>query len=105
MREYIHSDDSRHHHEFEKFKNGNKKSYDTELEHSSRLNIFRQNVRYIDSVNRQGLTYRLAINHLADRTDDELSVMRGKAKNKKVAANNGLPFDMSKYKRKDLPDR
>lgn len=106
MREYIHSDDSHHHHEFGLFKHRHGKNYDTELEHASRLHIFRQNYRYIESINRKGLTYRLALNHLADKTDDELRVIRGKSKKVKNAVpNNGQPFDMNKYTRKDLPDR
>lgn len=33
--------------------------------------------RYINSFNRQHNSYNLAINHLADRTDDELSAVMG----------------------------
>lgn len=60
--------------------------------------------RYIESVNRKGLSYTLAVNHLADRSDEELKILRGKLKSSNKP-NNGLPFDMSKYKRKDLPER
>ena len=34
-------------------------------------------LRYINSKNRQGLTYRLAINHLADKTQSELRLRNG----------------------------
>lgn len=107
MHEYIHNDDSHHHAQFNMFKKLHGKDYDTELEHQSRLHIFRHNLRYIESINRKGLKYRLAINHLADKTDDELRVIRGKARKdvkKSPQSNNGQPFDPSKYKRKDLPD-
>ena len=33
--------------------------------------------RYIDSTNRKGLTYSLAVNHMTDLSDDELKMMRG----------------------------
>jgi C1A family cysteine protease len=46
----------------------------------------------------------LAVNHLADKSDEELKVLRGKQKSKLGASNNGLPFDMSKYETKSLPD-
>jgi hypothetical protein len=55
-------------------------------------------------MNRKGLSYTLAVNHLADRSDEELKMITGKLKST-GKPNNGLPFDMSKYKRKDLPDR
>lgn len=105
MREYIHNDDTHNHHEFGTFKMRHGKIYDTELEHASRLHIFRQNLRYISSINRKGLTYRLGLNHLADKTDEELRILRGKSKKVKTEANKGLAFDMNKYTRKDLPDR
>lgn len=35
------------------------------------------NSRYINSINRQHKSYTLAINHLADRTDDELTAFMG----------------------------
>lgn len=105
MREYIHSEDSHHHHRFNMFKNHHNKDYDTELEHHSRMHIFRQNSRYIDSINRKGLSYTLAINHLADKTDEELRVIRGKAKRVTNKPNQGQAFDINQFKRKDLPDR
>lgn len=104
MREFIHSDESHVNHEFEQFKDKHNKDYDTKLEHNERLHIFRQNLRYINSMNRKGLTYRLAVNHLADKSDEELKLLNGKRKTEKNTQNNGLPFDMSKYKGKDLPD-
>ena len=105
MKEFIHSDDTHVHHQFDEFKKDHGKEYDSNLEHKERLHLFRQNLRYINSFNRQGKTFTLAINHLADRSDDELAVLRGKQKRTKTSKpNNGLPFDMSKYKRKDVPD-
>ncbi len=103
MREFIHSDNSHVHAEFDAFKKTHKKKYPTELEHTERLHAFRQNLRYISSINRQGLSYRVAVNHLADKTDEELKVLRGKLKSSKTP-NNGLPFDISKYDTTNLPD-
>ena len=103
MREYIHSDETNLHHEFKSFKNFHAKKYSSEIEHKERMHVFRQNLRYIESMNRKGLTYRLAVNHLADKTDEELQVITGKLRTKPNTKNNGLPFDMSKYNTK-LPD-
>jgi len=33
--------------------------------------------RFIESTNRKKLTYSLGVNHLTDRSDDELKIMRG----------------------------
>jgi hypothetical protein len=105
MREFFHNDASHVEHEFNEFKDEHDKEYYTHLEHKERQHIFRQNLRYIDSINRKGLSYRLAINHLADKSDDELKALNGRLRtSKNNKPNNGLPFDMSKYKNKALPD-
>merc|ERR550532_3466039 len=49
----------------EEFKEKHKRNFETE-EHERRLTLFRQNMRFIHSKNRAGLTYRLESNHLAD---------------------------------------
>ena len=101
MREFIHSDESHMHNQFDDFKNKHGKNYPTELEHKQRLHLFRQNLRYISSTNRKGLSYTVAINHLADKSDEELKVLTGKLKS--TTKNSGLPFDITKYNVKDLP--
>ncbi|KAH9363327.1 hypothetical protein HPB48_006433 [Haemaphysalis longicornis] len=53
---------------FEEFKETHKRTYEHDAEHDRRRDIFRQNLRFIDSTNRANLGYRLAVNHLADRT-------------------------------------
>jgi hypothetical protein len=74
MREYIHNDDRHIESHFDDFISAHNKQYEHELESQKRLNLFRHNFRFIESKNRQGLTYRLAINHLADRTEEERKV-------------------------------
>jgi C1A family cysteine protease len=104
MREFFHQDDSHVHAEFNDFKDKHDKEYATEMEHKERLHIFRHNLRYINSINRKGLSYRVAINHLADKSDEELRVLTGKQRSLKGTQNNGRPFNMDKYKNKDLPE-
>jgi C1A family cysteine protease len=103
MREFFHGDDSYINNEFGNFKKTHDKKYDSELEHKERLHLFRNNLRYIQSINRKGLTYTLAVNHLADKSDEELIFLTGKLKT--TTQNNGLPFDMTQYskKQRDLP--
>jgi hypothetical protein len=69
MSEYINRHDVDHvETSFEQFKQKHGHKYETELEHRHRLNIFRNNVRYINTQNRAGLSYKLKINKFADRT-------------------------------------
>ncbi|KAL0811789.1 hypothetical protein ABMA28_009219 [Loxostege sticticalis] len=90
MKEFVHPGHEEHlHDEFDRFKNKHNKQYATEIEHAKRLNIFRQNLRFIHSNNRARRGFTLAVNHLADRTDDELAALRGR---RYSGPNRGLPF-------------
>ncbi|CAF2736770.1 unnamed protein product [Rotaria sp. Silwood2] len=91
MSEYI----NRHHEDyiessFDKFKHTHGHKYENEEEHRERMKIFRQNVRYINTRNRASLPYKMKINKFADRTDEELRVLRGRRHTK--GYNGGLPF-------------
>lgn len=74
MKEFIHNMDDHITTGFDEFVQTHKKKYQHEREHKLRLDVFRHNHRFIESKNRQGLTFKLAVNHLADRTQDELKV-------------------------------
>ena len=77
LSEYV-SRNVKHHDEmFDAFKQTHNKNYVTEKEHAARHSVFLQNVRFIHSHNRAAKPYRVAINHLADRTDEELRALRG----------------------------
>lgn len=91
--------------EFERFKGKHSRYYESENEHEHRKNLFRQNLRFIHSKNRLRLGYALAINHLADRTEDELHALRGYKPSKPKGGNGGKPFPKDLLKVKDhLPD-
>lgn len=77
MHEFIHNEDNHISGHFEEFINAHNKKYDHEHEQQHRFNTFRHNFRFVQSTNRRGLTYRLAINHLADRTEEEMKVFLG----------------------------
>jgi hypothetical protein len=58
--------------------------------------------RFIHSKNRAGLSYRLAVNHLADKSGEEMKLMRGFRYT--ACDHGGLPFKQFNYNVKDVPD-
>ena len=103
MREFINNDDGHVHDTFEEFKNKHGRDYKSK-EHSRRLEHFRQNMRFIHSKNRQALGYTLASNHLADRSEQELRVLRGRTFDSAVKFNGGMPQHYTQHQLSDLPD-
>lgn len=92
--------------EFDRFKGKHRKTYDEPEQHEVRKNLFKQNLRFIHSKNRAGLGFSLAVNHLADRTEDELHVLRGFRSSKPPGGNGGKPFPSDLLTSKDhLPDQ
>ncbi|XP_072741347.1 digestive cysteine proteinase 1-like [Ciconia boyciana] len=71
-----------------------------ELEH--RQSVFVHNMRFVHSRNRAALSYTLALNHLADRTPQELAALRGRRRS--GAPNNGQPFPTELYAGLILPE-
>ncbi|XP_030820555.1 digestive cysteine proteinase 1-like [Camarhynchus parvulus] len=71
-----------------------------ELEH--RQSIFVHNMRFVHSRNRAALSYTLSLNHLADRTPQELAALRGRRRS--GTPNHGLPFPTELYAGIILPE-
>ncbi|NXE69543.1 CFAD protein, partial [Calcarius ornatus] len=71
-----------------------------ELEH--RQSIFVHNMRFVHSRNRAALSYALSLNHLADRTPQELAALRGRRRS--GTPNRGLPFPTERYAGIILPE-
>ena len=63
--------------DFDLFKSSHGKEYSTDKEHFERKKIFKENYNFINSHNRAGKSYSVAVNHLADRTDKERMGLRG----------------------------
>lgn len=105
MQEFIHPIKNDHvEMEFKRFKGKHGIRYDNDTEHEFRKDIFRQNLRLIHSTNRAKLGFSLAVNHLADKTEDEIKARRG-FKSSGVY-NTGKPFPYNTQKLKDnLPDQ
>ncbi|KAK0180964.1 hypothetical protein PV327_003290 [Microctonus hyperodae] len=91
MGEFIHHDSTHIDMEFENFKEKHKKVYVDHKDHKRRKETFRQNFRFIQSMNRANLGFQMAVNHLADHTELELKALRGKQYTH-VTNNGGLPF-------------
>lgn len=78
MKEFMHPYDSSHvDNEFNRFIGKHGRKYITAEEHENRKNLFRQNLRFVHSKNRAKLGYSLTINHLADKSSDEMKALRG----------------------------
>lgn len=92
MKEFVHPTDASHVElEFKRFKAKHGVEYANETETSLRQLVFTNNLRMIHSKNRADLGFSLAINHLADKTDDELAALRG-FRPSGVKNNGGKPF-------------
>ncbi|XP_025417805.1 digestive cysteine proteinase 1 [Sipha flava] len=88
---------------FEKYQRLHNRTYTNgTIEHFNRKNYFRQNLRYIHSKNRANLGYTLAVNHLADHSDEEIKSMCG-YKKQKDEYNGGNAFPYNKNDFKNLP--
>lgn len=106
MKEFVHPADSSHADiEHVRFMKKHGIVYTTTTERLQRQNVFTQNLRYIHSKNREQLGYSLTVNHLADRTQNELKALRGFKKTVGIY-NGGKPFphDLDEETLSDLPD-
>lgn len=89
--------------EFDKFTRKHGKNYNEGNEALLRKEIFRQNVRYIHSHNRRNIGYTLAVNHLADKTENELKALRGKIYTGQYNGGKRFPYSSKDYS--DLPEQ
>jgi len=91
---------------FKSFKTRYQKSYVSRREHETRKDIYRHNLRFIKSRNRQHLGYRLKTNHMADMTEEEIEQAKGLLRETDAdAMNGGKRFKIPEGKNvKNLPD-
>ncbi|KAH8354079.1 hypothetical protein KR084_006631 [Drosophila pseudotakahashii] len=104
MQEFITGTDEHVDKAFHHFKRKHGVAYSSDKEHEHRKNIFRQNLRYIHSKNRAKLTYTLAVNHLADKTEEELKARRGYKSSGVYNTGKPFPYDVPKYQ-DEIPDQ
>lgn len=103
MQEYVHRERPHVEEAFEHFKNTHDKTYESELEHNHRRDVFARNLRYIEAHNRRGASYSLAVNRFADRSIDELQALRG-FRSSRHSSTDKVHMKESKGKVQDLPD-
>ncbi|KAM7294260.1 digestive cysteine proteinase 2 [Ixodes scapularis] len=101
MAEFMNGHDAHMHSAFDKFREDHSRDYGHHTEHERRRDIFRQNLRFIHSTNRANRGYTVKVNHLADRSSDELGYLRGRLQSR--APTNALPFPKDRFS-SDLPD-
>ncbi|KAL1115154.1 hypothetical protein AAG570_007185, partial [Ranatra chinensis] len=104
MKEYVEGHEDHVDSAWEAFKDEHNKKYEHEMEHSRRKEVFRQNMRFIHSKNRANLGFQMAVNHLSDRTDDELRALRGRRHVPGTVNNGGKPFPHDPTN-EDVPDQ
>lgn len=107
MAQYVPSEpsavDDTHQRLFEHFTSKHGREYSPgSHEHERRKTNFVHNLRFVHSANRANRTYTLALNHLADRSVEELALMRGRQK--PTTPNNGRPFPAQNYVNVTPPD-
>lgn len=90
IREFVDSHADHVDETFEAFKAEHGKEYGSDEDHETRKDFYRQNLRFIHSRNRAGLSYKLASNHLSDWTQEERRSLRGRLYT--PGYNGGQPF-------------
>jgi len=103
MHIYINNYDEHTDSAFHSFKSRHGKTYSSLHEETQRKVNFKHNLRYIQSMNRAGHSYTLAVNHLADMTEDERRMLRGRHSSD-TKNNGGRPFEMSHQDVVTAPD-
>jgi C1A family cysteine protease len=87
---------------FDEFKQRHGKQYSDRLEHQRRRDLFHHNARFVNGKNRQGLSYKLALNHLADLSRDELRARNNKLR-PKASGNGAMAVHERALATEDLP--
>lgn len=105
MKEFVHPRTTHHvDDEFDRFQRKHGREYEHHKEMDKRKTHFTHNLRYIHSVNRARRGYTLAVNHLTDRSEEELKALRGYRPSKPVGGNGGKPFPHTDYNMDELPE-
>jgi len=105
MKEFIHPvDDSHVHLMHDDFKETYNKTYRSQEEYTAKKDIFKHNLRYIHSMNRRQLSYKLAVNHLAEHTPGELRHMRGRRTTPRAQRDNTGLINVTSSNNANVPE-
>ncbi|XP_045455792.1 uncharacterized protein LOC123665544 [Melitaea cinxia] len=99
--------DLRYDEALQQFKTEYNRQYLDDTEEAVRKNLLMQHLRFIHSGNREGATFELASNYLADRLDAELEQLRGVELSPENTRAEQFPHDRAELKDEEarLPDR
>lgn len=92
IKEFVDGHDKHIDLEFEKFKTVHGKKYKRPLHEEEKKIAFRHNFRFIQSMNRKNVHFKVGINHLTDFTDQELKQLKGRLHSPNLEYNGGRPF-------------
>jgi len=104
MREFMHNHDHHVQENFDIFKEKHSRQYSNSLEEQHRVELFRQNLRFIHAKNREGLSYKLAMNHMSDLSGGEMRTLRGKIHDPNLKYNGGQEFKYSSSQVSSAPE-
>ncbi|XP_028936247.1 digestive cysteine proteinase 2-like isoform X2 [Ornithorhynchus anatinus] len=102
MWDFVAREEDRAHRLFEHFRHRHGRRYGDAAELEHRRRNFLHNLRFIDSHNRANRPFRLAPNHLTDRTPGELAALRGRLRSSRP--NHGQPFPHEQLANVALPE-
>ncbi|XP_054855888.1 digestive cysteine proteinase 1-like [Eublepharis macularius] len=102
MQDYIEREEDRGHRLFHQYRKKFGKRYGSQEELEQRSHTFIHNMRFVHSKNRARLSYKLALNHLADHTPEEMASLRGLLQDQ--TPNVGEPFPGAPYSHLLLPE-
>ncbi|XP_038614484.1 digestive cysteine proteinase 2-like isoform X5 [Tachyglossus aculeatus] len=102
MWDFVAREEDRAHGLFERFRHRHGRHYGDAAELEHRRRNFLHNLRFIDSHNRANRPFRLAPNHLTDRTPGELAALRGRLRSSRP--NHGRPFPHEQLADVALPE-
>uniref|UniRef100_A0A146LZX5 Digestive cysteine proteinase 2 n=2 Tax=Lygus hesperus TaxID=30085 RepID=A0A146LZX5_LYGHE len=103
VKEIVHQHDHHINLAWSEFLFAHDRKFNDSSEHTTRKNIFSQNHRLVNSHNRANHGYKLALNHLADRTDEELKALRGRKPTLEYNGGSVFPYSEDELKTVSLP--
>lgn len=96
---------STRHQVYDDFKTEFQKTKSNNSDEIQRATIFHHNLRYINSINRMGLSYHLGLNHLADLYPHERQALFGQHNLVRRPKDNGAPCVHDLSTSDELPDK
>ncbi|OQR78205.1 hypothetical protein BIW11_02776 [Tropilaelaps mercedesae] len=101
--QYMTGEESHVDEHFDLFKKTHNKEYAHQREETIRKDNFRNNQRFVDSMNRRNLSYALKLNHRSDWNQEEFRLLRGRLP-PTVQKSQGKAFPKERFKLRPIPE-